>query len=524
MLVSVMLLSCKPDDEEGNNNHGGGNNNNNGGITGIYNPGKKISKIKSQTNYNGNNISDETHDWSWNGNVLESIEVMDLVVYGGTTYYIDNYMYTYDGLGRLVRIVVDGDTTDEDYSYIYKNGNLSEVHVYDDYECYAIYKLQYTNNKLSRVEETEYPEHETSYYYNYDITWQSDNIIAINCTDKDNPSSYRNFTFEYDDKINPFYDLLFDPSRWNFDVSYENIRPLCKNNRVKATVESGPGFEPNNTTKYYSYEYDNDGYPTSITTSTNNNTSFTYNIEYLGENDDNIEKPEKVILLENYTGVKCTNSADANDIAVELNEQYPDNLVILNIHAGALSAPQPGGFPNFQTDEGTAWYNYFYFYTSPIGTINRKLNDGSYAFYANEWADAVATVLQEEAQVDMILDIDFNNNSRELDVTVKSKFFTELPDTYNLVVCIVEDNIKGKQVTIQGNNPDYMHRYVFRETINGTWGEEINDGFIDIYDEFVKSYRTTLSNVYNADQCYIVAYIANNETKEILQVAQKKIK
>lgn len=126
----------------------------------------------------------------------------------------------------------------------------------------------------------------------------------------------------------------------------------------------------------------------------------------------------------------------------------------------------------------------------------------------------------------MILDIDFNNNSRELDVTVKSKFFTELPDTYSLVVCIMEDSIVGKQMAPVpgGIINDYMHRHVFRETINGTWGEEINDGFIDIYDEFVKSYRTTLSNVYNADQCYIVAYIANNETKEILQVAQKKIK
>lgn len=503
MLVSVMLISCKPEDEEGNNNYGGGDGfDNSGGITGIYTPGKKISKIKSQTS-DGYHTTERTYEWSWNGDVLERI--------------IENrvHIYSHDGLGRLTRVDSGGDWG---LNYIYENNRLVEMNYSNDIECVRIDRLKYTNNKLSEVEEIYYPDDICT----YSIKWNGNNITKIDGIDDWNNELH--ILFEYDDNPNPFYGLLF----FDEDIIWagQGMGALSENN-IKKVVWENPGFEGNYSTTptIFSYEYDNDGYPVCVTKNLGKNFITTWNIEYLGENDNNIEKPERVVLLENYTGIRCVNSPNANDLAIELKEQYPDNLVVLNIHAGSLSSPQPGNFPDFLTEEGTEWYTRFGFIVNPVGTINRKLNGGNYAFQATEWADAVATVLQEEAQVDMILDIDFNNNSRELDVTVKSKFFTELPDTYNLVVCIVEDSIVGKQlINGVGLVEDYVHRHVFRTTMNGTWGEEINDGFIDLYDEFVKSYRTTLSNVYNADQCYIVAYIANNETKEILQVAQKKIK
>ena len=241
-----------------------------------------------------------------------------------------------------------------------------------------------------------------------------------------------------------------------------------------------------------------------------------------GNGDPSVGVVVKNVLLEDYTGVRCVNCPAAGEIALGLQEQYEHRVVVLGVHAGPLaSVPPTGVYPDFTTEEGTAWFNFFGFDSNPVGTVNHKLNGGIYAFNANEWADAVATTLQEEAQVEMTPEITFNDDTRKLDVNVKSRFLAELSDTYSLTVCIMEDSIVGKQ---EGMGNDYTHRHVFRGTINGTWGEEINTEAIAPEDEIAKSYSTTLNAEYNADQCYIIAYVSNSNTKEVLQVVEKKIK
>ena len=230
---------------------------------------------------------------------------------------------------------------------------------------------------------------------------------------------------------------------------------------------------------------------------------------------------KKYVLLEDYTGVKCVNCPAAGELALQLQEQYHHQVVVLSVHAGDLAE-----FPLFDltTTEGDEWWKFLAFQQNPTGAINRKMVNGGYAYDTPMWADAVAEVLQEEAALEMTPSIQYNETTRELKVDIKSKFIAELPDTYSLTVCIMEDSLVGIQQTPEGIVKDYVHRHVFRGTMNGTWGEEINTTAIAPGDEIVKSYTTTLNEAYNADQCYIIAYVANSDTKEVLQVTEKKIK
>lgn len=229
----------------------------------------------------------------------------------------------------------------------------------------------------------------------------------------------------------------------------------------------------------------------------------------------------KHVLLEDYTGVRCVNCPQAGQLALEIQESNDHKVIVLSVHAGDLATYPPF---NLKTPEGDEWWSFFNFQENPIGTINRKRVNGGYAYGSPSWTDAVAEALQEEAVVEMTSEIEYDEATRNLKVDVKSEFLAELPDTYSLTVCIMEDSIKGMQVTPQGNNPDYIHRHVFRTTMNGAWGEEINTEAIAPKDVITKEYTTTLNEAYNADQCYIIAYVANSETKEILQVVEKKIK
>lgn len=231
----------------------------------------------------------------------------------------------------------------------------------------------------------------------------------------------------------------------------------------------------------------------------------------------------KSVLLEDYTGVRCNNCPSAADLAIEIQEQSHHRVIVLNVYAGFLAQPI-GGYPDFTTPEGTEWYSQFGFDSNPIGTVNRRLNGGSYAYSSSEWGDAVAETLQEAAVVEIIPSVEYNTATRNLNVNITSKFLAEMPDIYSLTVCIMEDSIVGKQLTPSGNDENYMHRHVFRGTMNGAWGEEINTTTIAPGDMITNSYTTTLGTAYNADRCYIIAYVSDCNTKEILQVIEKKIK
>ena len=233
------------------------------------------------------------------------------------------------------------------------------------------------------------------------------------------------------------------------------------------------------------------------------------------------EQVVKHVLLEDYTGVRCVNCPAAGQLALELQERYDHKVIVLSVHAGDLATFPPF---NLKTPEGDEWWNFFSFQQNPIGTINRKMVNGGYAFDSPSWEEAVANSLQEEATIEMTADVTYNDVNRELKVDVVSKFLTEMPDSYSLTVCVMEDSLVGTQMTLEGSLDDYVHRHVFRTTLNGAWGEELNTAAVAPEEVFTKSYTTTLNEAYNADQCYIIAYVANAATKEVLQVVEKKIK
>lgn len=231
---------------------------------------------------------------------------------------------------------------------------------------------------------------------------------------------------------------------------------------------------------------------------------------------------KKVVLLEDYTGVRCNNCPAAGEIALDLYEQYDHQLVVLSVHAGFLASPI-GGFPDFTTEEGTEWYTNFGFDSNPIGTINRKLNGSTYGYNASSWADAVAEAVVGQPDIRLLTAVEYDEQTRELTASAYTTFLKEFTGKYNLTVCLMEDNIVGKQLLPDGVDTAYMHRHVFRGTLNGAWGSELEETLVP-EEDYIKTYSITLNENFNADNCYIVAYIYDRDTKEILQVTEKKIK
>ena len=95
-----------------------------------------------------------------------------------------------------------------------------------------------------------------------------------------------------------------------------------------------------------------------------------------------------------------------------------------------------------------------------------------------------------------------------------------------LVVYLVEDSIINWQKWyghIPENVPDFAHRHVFRKSLNGAWGDRLSGSVKSVGQIISKSFATNISIKYKHKKCYIVAFVQNNLTKEVLQVEEIKL-
>lgn len=229
-----------------------------------------------------------------------------------------------------------------------------------------------------------------------------------------------------------------------------------------------------------------------------------------------------VVLLEDYTGVKCVNCPAAAEIASNLQAQYGEHLVVLGVHPKSALQNPAGGFPDFRTDEGNEWNNYFNISAYPTGTLNREAAIGTAS-----WASEVDDVIGNDAPVRLIIKSEYDDATRELKLSIHSKFLQNVEsDDVHLTVCMMENNIIGKQVTPDGVVEDYVHRHVFRGTADGlTWGRLLSSAeSISSGENFITNMKFTVDENYNAEEFYIVAFITDHNTRKVLMAAEKKIK
>lgn len=251
------------------------------------------------------------------------------------------------------------------------------------------------------------------------------------------------------------------------------------------------------------------------------------------------------VLLEDYTGHKCTACPAAAVAASSIVANNGDKVVVIGVHAGFFANPMTSGtqyLADFRTAAGTAYDTYFGISAAgnPNGMINRKNYTSSTTDHIKSygtWATEVAIELAKPAMAKLEVATTYNAGTRALTCTVNSTF---LQDTltggpYYLLVAILQDSIIADQLDAGVYVPAYVHRHVLRDNMNGTWGENlVNAGSIVKNSLIAKNYNYTFPATYPAaggassticdvNNCYIVAYIYNDATKEVIQVEEKKV-
>ena len=100
----------------------------------------------------------------------------------------------------------------------------------------------------------------------------------------------------------------------------------------------------------------------------------------------------KNVILEEFTGISCGYCPDGHSIAQGIENNHPNDVALINIHASSYASPQGAG-TDFRTTFGTAIDAYFAPSGYPNGTVNRV--GGSMSRSA--WAGAANTILSQSS-------------------------------------------------------------------------------------------------------------------------------
>ncbi len=238
---------------------------------------------------------------------------------------------------------------------------------------------------------------------------------------------------------------------------------------------------------------------------------------------------EKIILLEKFTGHMCGNCPEAVQTADSLKQTYKDQLIIYSAHVGYFaSIVEPNYTYDFRSEVATDISNYFGNDDAglPNGMINRKEFGGNLILPHTNWASAIQQIIDTLPDIDINIINEYNATDRKLCMHIQTIFLNNLNGTFNLAVYITEDSIVSYQKdynSTPADIPDFVHNHALRDAINGTWGTTLTSGIIHADTSVIKSYAYNINNNWDVNQCSIVAFVYDYDTKEILQVAEKHI-
>ena len=245
----------------------------------------------------------------------------------------------------------------------------------------------------------------------------------------------------------------------------------------------------------------------------------------------------KSILLEDYTGHKCTNCPEAAQIAKDLEDDTSKNVIVSTIHAsqdGTFQSTDNIFINNYETEAGNEYVRGSEmpgFLGNPMGTINR--NDGGLSnsswYFASDWLNGVNNELNSVFSLNIQLQYYYFTQTNGLFIHAETSILNDLTGEYHLVIYLIRDDIVSPQKFNSGIiDTNYHHHAVLSDNINGTWGTPIINGTAEkdsmIYSNFTyELIDPSIDSTYSIDNLSLISYVIDRNTLRVIQVIKTKL-
>lgn len=245
---------------------------------------------------------------------------------------------------------------------------------------------------------------------------------------------------------------------------------------------------------------------------------------------------DRKVLLEDFTGFRCTNCVPASVTAVNLKTAFPDRLSIAGVHctsffAAPLTSDTSQPFhKDFRTPEGEEFVNYFNLMSLPTGAVNRLGSKGNKYIPYPEWTERInELMLDNNPEVYIAIEnITIDEESNQIIVEVYAKPLVVLDENYLINISVTENNIAEAQKdndTPGGTIYDYIHNHVYRGSGYGPWGIEAFHGNIDLHSDEALSFKLKIeiNSEWVLDNCRVLVFISKSSNREVVQVEERTL-
>lgn len=220
---------------------------------------------------------------------------------------------------------------------------------------------------------------------------------------------------------------------------------------------------------------------------------------------------KRAVLLEEFTGQRCTNCPDGHKVVHDLREQYGDRVIPVCIHGGKLSVKtSTGAIVGLANNESEAYYTAAGSPDLPAAAVNRTTG----CIDRSEWPEAVRREMEKDTPANIELSAKYVDGT----IVANAKVISNIDLSCSLQFWVLENNIIAYQLDHGQNVMDYQHDHVFRATMNGQDGEKISVKK-DVYADFDAS--IACSEKWNAENLTVVAILS--DASGVLQAAEAEV-
>ncbi|WMX14371.1 Omp28-related outer membrane protein [Aureispira sp. CCB-E] len=235
---------------------------------------------------------------------------------------------------------------------------------------------------------------------------------------------------------------------------------------------------------------------------------------------------DRVVLVEEFTGVHCSGCPKGHQKIKELQAQYPNKIIPIALHAGYLARPHNGW--DFRIAEGVEIHSWSKPLGEPSINVNRQYfaDKGVYGIiYPNTWAGPIAEemCLPPDASIELTPTFDVGTRALSVTVDVAPVNAVKMKENVAISVVITENNVIAPQLTDSGWENSYTHNHMARAFLTDTWGTKIQEkGAVLV--PYRETYTYTLPTGWDENNCHIVAFVHyQGDERYILQATEEAL-
>lgn len=237
---------------------------------------------------------------------------------------------------------------------------------------------------------------------------------------------------------------------------------------------------------------------------------------------------ERVILIEELTGVDCPNCPSGAAKLAGLIEQFEGNVIGVSIHGAFLASPLSTSKYDFRSELNDNLENYLKpFFGKPAAVVNRVQQEGQTEFSVSSidlWSQFVEAELAKPQTAAIDITHEYNSATRALSLEVDVEPWIDLSGDIRISVMLTESHVIDAQKDQSVIIPDYEHNHMLKTMLTSFEGDGLASS-MTAFNSQSKSFTYTLpeeDGLWVAENMEIIAFVSvvTPETREILQAAQ----